>query len=289
MASTPKTLITGYHLLTLAEMEAIVTSLGGTLVAGGSLRETGEVHWITGTGSTNESGFTAHGSGCIDLAGEIGDFKTGGYYWLYDETNDKAVFCVISAGQDEVVYYDSDDYGSVAQFNNFGCSVRLAMDTPGDWEEGTTVQDADGNEYPVIMIAGVAVMSRNLATTKYANEDDIDIITDAAEWEALQGTDTGAACPPNKDDTIVLMEETTYTGQVLDSKAEILVFGSNDCKNWQPVAGSEQWRQWWDHIVVKRGVGTYKFYIVCYASRIEQSEINNMEFRVVERFNNRFR
>jgi uncharacterized protein (TIGR02145 family) len=53
----------GWHIPTKAEYDDLVAHLGGSLVAGGKMKETGNDHWNVNTGATNESGFTAFGGG----------------------------------------------------------------------------------------------------------------------------------------------------------------------------------------------------------------------------------
>lgn len=54
----------GWHIPTLNEWETLTLFLGGPSAAGAKLKETGFVHWNEpNTGATNESGFTAFGSG----------------------------------------------------------------------------------------------------------------------------------------------------------------------------------------------------------------------------------
>ncbi|HBQ82564.1 MAG TPA: hypothetical protein DD745_06755 [Bacteroidales bacterium] len=65
---------TGWHVPTDTEWTDLTAYLGGEVVAGGKLKETGTTHWTTpNTGATNETGFTA-------LPGGYRDFFDGTFY-----------------------------------------------------------------------------------------------------------------------------------------------------------------------------------------------------------------
>jgi uncharacterized protein (TIGR02145 family) len=72
----------GWHVPSLNEWETLIQYLGGSAVAGGKLKETGFTHWnAPNTGATNESGFTALGSGKwedgYNSINQFGSFWTG--------------------------------------------------------------------------------------------------------------------------------------------------------------------------------------------------------------------
>ncbi len=57
----------GYHIPNDNEWSTLFTTLGGTSVAGGAIKEEGTSHWILpNTGATNSSGFTALPGGLLD-------------------------------------------------------------------------------------------------------------------------------------------------------------------------------------------------------------------------------
>lgn len=78
----------GWHVPTDAEWTTLTTTLGGTGVAGGRLKEAGTTHWSSpNTGATNETGFAAipGGSRADDGAFySIGEFGT----WLSSTQSD---------------------------------------------------------------------------------------------------------------------------------------------------------------------------------------------------------
>lgn len=56
----------GWHVATDADFTELANFLGGNAVAGDKLKETGTKHWFNPNTGTNESGFTALGSGIVD-------------------------------------------------------------------------------------------------------------------------------------------------------------------------------------------------------------------------------
>lgn len=74
---------TGWHIPTDAEWTTLANYLGGELVAGDKLKETGNVHWQGINVATNESGFTALPAG---ERFHNGAFAQNGYYGLWWST-----------------------------------------------------------------------------------------------------------------------------------------------------------------------------------------------------------
>ena len=73
---------TGWHVPTDTELEALKTTLGGELVAGGKLKEAGLIHWTTpNTGATNNTGFTALPAGYRQPGGGYVSLGLSCYLW----------------------------------------------------------------------------------------------------------------------------------------------------------------------------------------------------------------
>jgi uncharacterized protein (TIGR02145 family) len=71
-----------WHLPTHAEWTVLTNYLGGTIVAGGKMKETGTTHWISpNTGATNSSGFAAFPGGNRYHTGAFTDISQYGYFW----------------------------------------------------------------------------------------------------------------------------------------------------------------------------------------------------------------
>ncbi len=77
----------GWHVSTDAEWATLTTYLGGEIVAGGKLKETGTTHWKSpNIGATNETGFTALPSGYRIYYGPYDNIGNLGYWWSSTES-----------------------------------------------------------------------------------------------------------------------------------------------------------------------------------------------------------
>lgn len=115
-------LIDGWHLPSYAELETLSDYLGAT--AGGKLKETGISHWATpNTGATNESGFTALGSGERRSFGTYRFLTARAAWWTTNQISTDSYHAWI-------LFYDSDEFGSGGQNKNDGIPLRLIKDTP---------------------------------------------------------------------------------------------------------------------------------------------------------------
>ncbi len=73
---------TSWHVPTDAEWTTLATTLGGSSVAGGKMKEPGTAHWANADPSaTNESGFTALGSGYRSNSGTFTQLGVYNYIW----------------------------------------------------------------------------------------------------------------------------------------------------------------------------------------------------------------
>ena len=84
----------GWHVPTDDDWKGLSAALGGDLVAGGKLKQTGDSYWQTpNTGASNEYLFTALPGGLRYLDGEFRDFGFGGYWWTSTEFSpERAIF-----------------------------------------------------------------------------------------------------------------------------------------------------------------------------------------------------
>lgn len=72
----------GWHLSSVDDWDMLLNSLGGDLVAGGKLKETGTSHWTAPNNfATNESGFTALPGGYMDASTGFKNLGGTAYFW----------------------------------------------------------------------------------------------------------------------------------------------------------------------------------------------------------------
>lgn len=109
----------GWHVPTNAEMETLATCLGGVGIAGGPLKETGTVHWVSpNTGATNTTGFTGLPGGLrANNNGSFGFLGTYGLWWSTNEVDPLE-------GEDHELNNTSANFITGIDFKREGCSVR---------------------------------------------------------------------------------------------------------------------------------------------------------------------
>lgn len=73
------------------------------------------------------------------------------------------------------------------------------------------------------------------------------------------------------------------------TKSVILLFGSQNGRNFIPISGIEDYRDYIDKIILHRLKGVYKYFTLVYAGRIERTEIKHVDIRLQERYLNRER
>jgi len=113
----------GWHVPDNAELDLLLTNVGGALIASNALRETGIVHWQTpNTGATNSFGFTAIGTGLR---------------WYFDGSYTlKGTLCRIhsstifdtSNAYNYLISSESPDVTIEYKDNKMGCTIRCIKD-----------------------------------------------------------------------------------------------------------------------------------------------------------------
>lgn len=97
---------TGWHIPTDNEGTTLTTYLGGENIAGGKMKETGTVHWLSpNTGATNSSGFTALPAGYINPEGSFLELSASANFWTSSQ-NSPWVWCRYIYWNSEMIYRD---------------------------------------------------------------------------------------------------------------------------------------------------------------------------------------
>ena len=112
----------GWHVPSDAEWTALETSLGGSLVAGGKMKEAGMLHWSTSNnGGNNSSGWAGLPGGQRGYNGYFMSIGEVGIWWSSSESNTPlAVIRILS--------YADVRIGRSTGYSYFGYSVRCIKD-----------------------------------------------------------------------------------------------------------------------------------------------------------------
>ena len=113
----------GWHIPSSSEVLALITTEGGTAIAGGKLKEAGTTHWLTpNTGATNKSGFTALPGSFRTISGSFVDPGSEANIWTSssDISGFSALFLQNNTQTGELSYYAN---------NGMGFSARCLKDT----------------------------------------------------------------------------------------------------------------------------------------------------------------
>ncbi|HAM11541.1 MAG: hypothetical protein A2X05_09425 [Bacteroidetes bacterium GWE2_41_25] len=112
----------GWHVGTDDEWTTLSTFLGGSIVAGSKLKETGTIHWQSpNSGATNSSGFSALPGGYRYYNGAFNAVKRYGYWWTSSETT-------VANGYGRDMYYGYSNLDRITSDKRSGASVRCIKD-----------------------------------------------------------------------------------------------------------------------------------------------------------------
>lgn len=188
----------GWHVPSQTEFEILIVELGGSSIAGGTMKETGIVYWDSpNEGASNESGMNVRGSGIrnVDeiLPEPIMSFqalKLGSALWgttfIENDGFGDLYYSVWLNNGDEIAY-------SQAGYKMAGNPVRLIKDNS---ILVPSLTDLDGNTYRTTKIGNQVWLADNWACTKLNDGTSIPNVTDNTAWGALT---TGAYCNYNND------------------------------------------------------------------------------------------
>jgi uncharacterized protein (TIGR02145 family) len=113
---------TGWHVPTDADWTTLTNCLGGSMAAGGKMKEIGTVHWDNpNMGATNISGFTALPGGQRDFFGEFTEIKKKGYWYGLSLDGEMQ-------GWSRTLFYISPGVAAAVGADKWGYSVRCIRD-----------------------------------------------------------------------------------------------------------------------------------------------------------------
>jgi uncharacterized protein (TIGR02145 family) len=113
----------GWHLPTDAEGTTLTSYLGGDIIAGGKMKETGTAHWITPNGeATNTSGFTGLPGG---YRAANGSYDIVGFYGLFWSSSE---YSTTFPWYRNLGYYNAKVWHDHNYTKNYGFSVRCVKD-----------------------------------------------------------------------------------------------------------------------------------------------------------------
>ena len=113
----------GWHVATDADWTTLSNFLGGEVLAGGKMKETGTSHWQSvNTGATNETGFTALPGGMRHSSdGSFGQLGGYGYWWTSTEND-------VNTAMMRSLYYNDTEVHHALFDKQPGFSVRCIKD-----------------------------------------------------------------------------------------------------------------------------------------------------------------
>lgn len=162
----------GWHIATDEEWDILVKVLDGETIAGGRLKETGNVHWASpNSGATNSSGFSGLPGGFRDNSGLFDRNKNSCFWWTTTQFDRRSSWYRLmwSQGPDIV----KGNYNLEG-----GMSVRCIKDLPA----------AINPKLEFIQIGSQTWMKKNLSVTTFRNGDLIPEAKSKEDWSnaALQ-------------------------------------------------------------------------------------------------------
>lgn len=174
----------GWHVPTRDEFVTLYEYLGGGLVAGGKLKETGYTYWkIPNTGATNEVSFNGRGTGYRHSGGFFEGILIYGDIWSSSNYPSEEVYFYFRLNRSEAYAFGTSTANPYE-----GKSLRLIKD---DSTNPGYMIGNDSKIYPTVKIGNQVWMACNSAETMYRTGADIPEVTGNAAWIALT---TGAMC-----------------------------------------------------------------------------------------------
>lgn len=169
----------GWHVPTEAEVNTLITYLGGSSVAGGKLKESGFLYWNSpNTGGNNSSRFNGRAAGFRDSASTFTQMKNILSLRVSDGSGSNGRDCYMFQLSASIIFESTS--------KKIGYSLRIIKDTTTltNGQSGIYVGN-DGKVYRTICIGGQEWIADNLAETMYRGGIFIPEVTVGATWSGL--------------------------------------------------------------------------------------------------------
>lgn len=111
----------GWHVASDSEWQTLVDFLGGDVIAGDKLKESGTTHWHSPNSGTNETGFTGLPGGSRQTEGNFMDLGDYGVFMTSTETDGEYVWIWALYNQTPYVQHSG-------AYKPYGFSVRCVKD-----------------------------------------------------------------------------------------------------------------------------------------------------------------
>lgn len=157
----------GWHVMTLTELNSLITYLGGSSIAGQHLKEQSLTYWPDIAYNDNSSLFNLRGTG---YRGSSGGFTTPipntyGTFWTATPLTGSFSYSATVKSTDATI--STYNIPSGVASNKVGQPLRLVCDSGSP----TTYTGNDGTIYRTVTINGVTYTADNIAETKFRNGD----------------------------------------------------------------------------------------------------------------------
>lgn len=191
----------GWHIPSYAEKQALLNYLGGSAAAGDKLKEAGETHWDMPNYGTNETGFTALGSGVKAMEegiyGIFTDYRNLTYFWTSESYSNN-----LPENPDyfaPVLDVDGSDPHYWSPSINYGAPVRCIKNNTDSY---VTI--------PEITTLPVSAINSNSATGSGS------IVSDGGQFRTIRGLCWSKSPAPDTSDykTSALDDKTTFTASL---------------------------------------------------------------------------
>jgi len=207
----------GWEVPSKAKWTTMIDYVGGLIDAQTELKSSDLDYWESGYEGTNLHGLNVRGGGQRYAVGTFANLKTG------TSIHSSSMNIEFPTLNERLDFRTDETLIFQASSKNVGCYIRPIKTTTSLTHGQTgTYTGNDGKKYRTICIGTQEWLADNLAETKFRNGDDIPIVTDNAEWAALE---TAGMCYYDNDITYSqesLAERIAPTGWHLLKRSEVM-------------------------------------------------------------------